>query len=689
MKKSLFLLLIAGVVGTTQAQTSNSGKPRIITVSPKQLALAKLKANNAPEVKGTQPSSSNKTKHNHRIANEPTNLPFVGSSANCNGVRDASTTAVTANQACGLIVMTHRENYLDVGTCGTGAYVAGYSTNGGTVWDSTVYISCNQPSRYPNGALFNGAGNTNPMNVTDAMSGPWTNSSTTTISWVETVYGSVTIGNTNPHESYWTNGVTAGSTPQNTGDLSWMSSSDDSTVHVIGMGYSENAAQTAFQAWYGAVVTTGKFNATADSFQWSQTVIRPHLVPEILGFATMTLPYDSDVFPSQPAMAWSQDGKTGYVVVLGNLDSTGYNYVSNQPIVYKTTNSGVTWAMMPMFNFRNLNYGSYLPYATADSGIVTPMWFNFALTTYAQGAQNDWDVTVDMNGNLHIFGTLVCAAYSNPDSAYNEHFYATHGSIFDVYTTTGTGGWQCRYIDSMQTFPSHVVTGVESNDWDNTTASSVAFGNRLQVSRTTNGDHIFVTWEDDTTGWVGGSGTTDSLISPDVFGQGFDINNSVSTPTYKFTNTSNNYYLCVSDIVMTSGTSPVKYTIPCTITYPQSIPNDGSTAMNYFYLDTVQYNDNEFTGIPTVAKLGFSITPNYPNPFNNITNFDVNLTKESVVSVEVYNLLGEQVYTIGAQKMSNGTHKMTLNGSGWNAGIYFYKVLVNGQSLTQKMVVQR
>ncbi len=690
MRKSLFLLLITGVWGSTQAQTSTARKSPSVSVNLQKLAQMRIKANSASEKQtAAQPSSNSKSTHSHRVSNEPL-LPPLGSSANVNGVRDATTTATTANQACNLITMTHRENNSNVGTCGTGAYNAAYSTNGGATWDSSVTISCNQPSRYPNGVLFNPAGNTNPMNVYDAMSGPWTNSSTTAISWVETVYGSVTIGNTNSHEMFWTNGISPNTTPQNTGNLSFMSSSDDSTVHVIGEGYSLNSTGAAFQAWYGAVMTTGKFNAAADSFNWYQTVFRPHLVPAIKGFGSMSLPYDSSVFPvTQPGQAWSQDGKTGYVVIFGNLDSSGvgynYNFESNQPIVYKTTNSGQSWAMMPMYNFRNIASLTQFLTPSSDSGVAEPLWYTFAAGNFAQGANNDWDLTVDMNGNLHIFSAILSSYYTNPDSGYAVEFYAGHhGYIYDVYTTTGTGGWQARYIDSMTTYPAHVVTNAESNDWDNTSSSSVAFGNRLQASRTTDGSHVFVTWEDDTTG-----ATTDSLVSPDVKGQGYDVANDTKTMIMQFTHSANNYYLCASDIALTSGSSNVTYTVPATITYPQTIPSDGSTAVNYFYLGSIQYNDNMFTGIPAIAQPGFSITANYPNPFNHITSFNVNLTKESEVSVEVYNLIGEKVYTIGAQKMTTGSHLMTLDGSGWSSGVYFYKVIANNQSITQKMVVQK
>jgi hypothetical protein len=692
MKKTLLLLLIAGVWGSSQAQNSAQVRPRSASITTMQLANNGLKAKQAAEKAGISQSgkqnSNLKLKH-PRLAGEPT-LPPLGSSANVNGVRDATTTATTANQICDLIVMTHREDYSKEGNCGTGAYEAAYSTNNGALWDTSVIISCNQPSRYPNGALLNmPITNTNPLNVTDVMSGPWTNSATSGDSWVESVFASTTLEGTNQHESYWVNG-TVGVYTENTGDLSFMSSSDDSTVHVIGQGYDVNSAG-AYTRWLGAVLTTGKYSLTLDSVIWTQQLFQPPLVPGVMNWESMGLAKDSSASPlASPGTAWSQDGKTGYVVIFGNLDSSGFDYASDQPIVYKTVNSGKNWVMMPPYNFANLTSLTTYLYPGIDSTqIKNPLFYTFVVSltgqSYAQGAENDYDMTVDENGNLHIFSAILSSAYASADSSYTlSWFLNQHGYIYDVATTTA-GGWTARYIDSMTTFPTHVITSAYSTDWDNTTASSVAFGNRLQASRTTDGKHIFCTWEDDFSGLV-----TDSLIAPDVKSEAYDVATAVAGPPIQFTNTENNYYLCVSDIVLQSVVlSDSTYTVPCTITYPQSIPSDGSTPVNYFYLDSVVFNSALALSVPkVVASQGFSVTPNYPNPFSNITNFNITLSKESTVTVDVFNLLGEKVSTLGTQQMSNGTHQMTINGNGWNAGVYLYRVTVNGQTVTNKMMVK-
>ncbi len=683
MRKTLLLLLIAGIGTSAQAQNKPAAKPKSMRLTTAQIAKTEFKSRQSAEKMGgshlVSSASANHLKSRHGVGGEPI-LPFLGSSANVYGVLDPTTTATTANQACDLIAMTHRENSTNVGNCGTGAYEAAYSADNGTTWDTTDIIFCNQSSRYPNGSIFNPVGNVNPLNAVAVMSGPWTNSSTTGDSWVESVFGSIQLDGSNPHESFWING-TAGVLTENNGNLGFMSSSDDSTVHIIGEGYNVDASGD-FTAWQGAVLTTGKFSAALDSMVYTQIEFRPHLVPSIQGFATMTLPYDSDAFPeSVPGTAWSQDGKTGYVVIFGNLDSTGYNYGSNQPIVYKTTNSGATWAMMPPFNFATLPTLTQYLVPSSDLGVNTPLWFTFPISGY-QGANDSYDLTVDYQGNLHIMGAIISSAYSSPDSAYLiEFFQNSPGYIYDVSTTNG-GGWQARFIDSMMTFPFNVVTSSYSTDWATSPSGVVSFGNRLQASRSTDGKRVFCTWTDDYSGLV-----PDSLIAPDVKGDMFNIATGVETPSAQRTNTENNYYLCVSDIALASGTPDTTYVVPCTIVYPEQVPDDGLEAVNYYYLDSVYYGSRP-SAVPTVSSLGFSISQNFPNPFNNLTQFNINLAKESMVSVDVYNMFGQKVYSINSQKMNDGVHLISIDGSGWSSGVYFYRVTVNNQSVTKKMVVQ-
>ncbi len=681
MKKSVLFILAAGIsfgamAQNTPAPTRNT---KCIALRP-YLNMQQAHRNDQP---AGQSQNSGQQPNRHRV--QASRIP-LGSSYNAYGVLDASTTALTANKACHLIAMTHREDASKAG-CGSGAYEVSYSTNMGYSWDSTIVMLCNQPSRYPNGVIFNPAGNTNPLNCYNAFAGPWTNSAPSPAdSWVATVHGSVKLDNTMLDNAVWMNGVN-GHQIQNTGDLSYMQSCDDSTVHVIGQGFNVNNSSGFFTRWLGAVITTGKF--ATDSFNWTQTVIKPHFWSAYKG-ALANAPIDSGNgagSPCQhigtPGMAWSQNGATGYVVFLGNLDSAGLDFVSYQPIVYKTTDHGQTWNMMTPFNFRTLpNLVQYLVSSgqvTSDSGYALPL---INVIGSQQGSENDYDMTVDANNNLHIFCSVQGMYYGNPDSAYNIYTYnKAKYYLYDLHTTSPTGGWQARFIDSMNVKPSVMVN---DGTWSSGTAS-VSFGARIQASRTTDGTHLFCIWEDDITGDT-------AIISPDIFGQAFDVTNNATSTVQQFTNTADQYFLCVSNIALDSGSGcpGMRYTIPCVYAEPQNIPNDGTAPINFFYQNSVRFVcDSNFTeGVDNVSSNGFSVSPNYPNPFNKTTEFNVTLPQASMVSVDVFNMLGQKVWSMMPGKMGAGVNVVSINAASLSAGIYFYRVTVNQNSITQKMVVQ-
>jgi len=606
----------------------------------------------------------------------------IGTAYNAYGVLDATTTAITANQATGLITMTHREGITDaqVGH-GTGVLQPSYSTNNGANWDSTFVIFNADSARYPNGVIFNPAGNLNWKNCYVAVSGPWTNApAPPAIGWTKTVYGSMRMDSSNIDTIHFVNGA-PGVYPQDNGNISFMTSCDDSTVHVIGMDQNENPAGTAFTRFMGAVITTGKFQT--NKFNWTQQIVRPHLMDGYLG-ATAGSPYDSlaEVMGT-PGQAWSQDGKTGYVVIFGNLDSAGYNYYSYQPIVYKTTNSGQTWAMLPMYNFANLFTPTSAPWLdrwpNQDSGTFYPLW---NLIGQAQGDENDYDLVVDKNNDLHIFGSIQGAFYANPDSAYKIYTFSTPTPVFyvyDVHMSTPTGGWKARFIDSLTASPSY---SLQTTEWASNAQATVDFGARIQASRTLDGSVVFCTWNDDL--------ANTNIQYPDVFGQAYNVVQNTATPVTQFTNTIDQFFMCASDNALTTGSYPnATYTIPCSyIASPNG--NDGTHPVEFLYQGGVVYTDSQFLGVNEVTTKdgSFSVSNNYPNPFSNTTQFNVNLDKESTVGVDVYNMLGEKVQSIESKTMSPGTHVITLGGKGMSSGVYFYRVNVNNQVISHKMIIE-
>jgi hypothetical protein len=79
----------------------------------------------------------------------------------------------------------------------------------------------------------------------------------------------------------------------------------------------------------------------------------------------------------------------------------------------------------------------------------------------------------------------------------------------------------------------------------------------------------------------------------------------------------------------------------------------------------------------------------YPNPYNKTTTIDYQLNKPSTVSLEVYNLIGQNIKTFSRNIQQSAGH-YTFNFSakqlGYNSGLYFIKLTVNGQVYQLKAV---
>jgi len=73
----------------------------------------------------------------------------------------------------------------------------------------------------------------------------------------------------------------------------------------------------------------------------------------------------------------------------------------------------------------------------------------------------------------------------------------------------------------------------------------------------------------------------------------------------------------------------------------------------------------------------FALHQNYPNPFNPSTTIRFDLPVQSIVTITVYNLLGNEVnLLISGQRLEPGVKEIQVNSSNLASGIYFYRILV-------------
>jgi hypothetical protein len=101
--------------------------------------------------------------------------------------------------------------------------------------------------------------------------------------------------------------------------------------------------------------------------------------------------------------------------------------------------------------------------------------------------------------------------------------------------------------------------------------------------------------------------------------------------------------------------------------------------------DSAQARYNSIPVTPVTAS--FSLSSNYPNPADKTTDIHFSLPASGTALLEIYNALGQKVTMPVNTTLAQGNYDVSIDVSHWNAGIYFYRLFINGYSETGKMMV--
>lgn len=117
--------------------------------------------------------------------------------------------------------------------------------------------------------------------------------------------------------------------------------------------------------------------------------------------------------------------------------------------------------------------------------------------------------------------------------------------------------------------------------------------------------------------------------------------------------------------------------------------NLGTSYADYYFLEAiVRYREITNANFPDLEKESlFFLDQNFPNPFNNSTVIYYSIEKEGNVDLSIYNLAGRKVQTLVNRVRSPGTYRANFNASGLSSGVYLYRLKVNRQSTTKKMIL--
>ncbi|MBN2697205.1 MAG: T9SS type A sorting domain-containing protein [Bacteroidales bacterium] len=114
----------------------------------------------------------------------------------------------------------------------------------------------------------------------------------------------------------------------------------------------------------------------------------------------------------------------------------------------------------------------------------------------------------------------------------------------------------------------------------------------------------------------------------------------------------------------------------------KSVNND----MESFYTDSLLANVLDRTGINRM-ELGDPRLNVYPNPFSGMTRIKYTLDAPTETELSVLDVTGRTIRSINRETQVPGTYSYPLNGSAFENGVYFIRLIHNGTSTIHKVVV--
>lgn len=104
-------------------------------------------------------------------------------------------------------------------------------------------------------------------------------------------------------------------------------------------------------------------------------------------------------------------------------------------------------------------------------------------------------------------------------------------------------------------------------------------------------------------------------------------------------------------------------------------------------LNAVRNDLFSFTNTNDEAALEYGVKV-YPNPFSDLTNLEINLAETSLVSVNLYNQVGQLVSSKNYGELS-GNQVIPVYANNLESGMYFLQMTINGNTISRKIQIVR
>lgn len=93
--------------------------------------------------------------------------------------------------------------------------------------------------------------------------------------------------------------------------------------------------------------------------------------------------------------------------------------------------------------------------------------------------------------------------------------------------------------------------------------------------------------------------------------------------------------------------------------------------------------------IPELPPDKFSLSQNFPNPFNNETKIIFELPSNTIATITIYDVLGNKISILVNGELTADKYDVIFNGNNLASGVYFYQLRAGDYSETKKMMLLR
>jgi hypothetical protein len=638
---------------------AQQGREKFRPESPKVPALAGYDLSETPGDATITPSplTTSYPLKNEENTNFINPVP-IGQSGNAIGFAFMRTTYLWADDNINSISFMHRMTVPP----GSGYLAYDISKDGGLNWENNIQaynptLPDGFDARYPQGAIFNPVGNTDPDEAYFHYFAP-------------------TLDNSNPGAGVTWGGYGYGVKKLADGSPATQHNQPSDPPYYQYLPSAFTVTQTG-EAW---MVDQNTMGTTAE-FVYQGSLIVGHGIWDvdlndfIYTFDLLTLPINDADGINDIKIAFAPDGMTGYICVMTNLPQT-LPYTSYHPVLFKTTDGGNTWSdpievqlggadgFVEVYNFISdemlIQFFDPEPVPPRDE------------IDYYMGYEID--LAVDAWGNPHISG-MVCIA----DNA-QGFIYTSEGLIamFHIWSD-----------DQGATFDAFNLSNLHRFDAEFTASgTTIVQYNRPQVATTQDGMIVFFSWLDTDNPDI------ENNSQPDIFFREYlpilnTHGESVENVTYLSAAMWLAHFGCMSHYVfsdITNGGLNYECTIPFVYT---EMPNLNPLEQVQFYYIPDFVKNYTFDGIKDDMPGSIAvISQNFPNPATTTTHIRINVLKESELSLDIFNITGQLVKTYQLGNYSKGMHEMEFYIGDLDKGIYFYSLNTDNGRITRKMIIQ-